>query len=373
MEHTACGKQIAEGKPQGNPELVKSDMGTIEPLGFTQEGSYYYGYSKKNNNIYTAELDPKSGEILSQPKKTITRFEGYNQAPSYSPDGKFLAYISRRFPLTIFPDYTMAKVGGNVLCIKNIGTGEEREIIPGLNRFRSPRWSSDGHSVFVIDMNNSGSKQIDIQTGNVTSVLFDDNLGPQPTERSHNGKTIYYVLRDRKTNISKIIVKNLENGTEKEIYRIKGSIHIRLSPDDKWLAIQAFYTENVLVPDKIPSLIVVPSAGGESRELCRFEDGIDIRAGAPFTWTPDGKYILYSMKSPKKEIKKWDLYRIPAKGGEPEKLGMEMSGFLMNLSIHPDGRHIAFSITEESNAELWVMENFLPKEEMITQNEQLNT
>jgi Tol biopolymer transport system component len=334
--------RIAEGKPQGNPELVKSDMGTIEPLGFTQEGSYYYGYSKKNNNMYGAELDPQSGEILSQPKKTITRFEGYNQAPSYSPDGKYLAYISRRFPLTIFPDYTMAKVGGNVLCIKNIGTGEEREIIPGLNRFRSPRWSSDGRSVFVIDMNNNGSKQIDIHTGNVTSVLFDDNLGPQPTERSHDGKTIYYVHHDKRAKVYQILVRNLESGTQKEIYRSDGGLHIRLSPDGQWLAIQ----ENYLgMANKLPTLNIMPSAGGEPRVLYRFEDGIDIRAGAPFTWTTDGKYILYTMKSPKKEIKKWDLYRIPAKGGEPEKLGMEMSGFLMNLSIHPDGRHITFSVT----------------------------
>ena len=100
------------------------------------------------------------------------------------------------------------------------------------------------------------------------------------------------------------------------------------------------------VPNIIPSLSIIPSAGGEPRELCRFEDGIDIEAGALFTSTPDGKYILYSMKSPKKEIKKWDLDRIPAKGGEPEKLGMEMSGFITNLSIHPNGRNIAFSITE---------------------------
>ncbi len=349
-------QQIAEGKPLGNPELVKSGMGSIKPLGFTKGGSFYYGYSQKNNNIYNAELDPETGEILTLPKRIITRFEGYNQAPSYSPDGKYLAYISRRFPLTILPDYSLAKIGGNVLCIKDFETGKEREIFPDF-KFRSPYWSSDGRSVFVIDMNNSGSKQIDIQTGNVTSVLHDDNIGPQPTERSHDGKTIYYALNN------KIIVRNLENGSEKEIYRSKGGLHIRLSPDGKWLAIQDSYMENFLrLTKKTPSLLIIPSAGGEPRELCRFEDGIDIEAGAPFTWTPDGKYILYSMKSPKKENEKWDLYRIPANGGIPEKLGIEMSGFALNLSVHPDGRHIAFSLTEQSNANIWVMENFLPKE-----------
>ena len=361
--------QIAEGKPQGNAKLIKANMGAIEPLGFTRGGSYYYGYSQNNNNMYTAELDPETGKILAQPEKIITRFEGYNQTPVYSPDGKYLAYISKRFPLTIFPDYTIGKLGGNVLCVNSLETGKEREYFPDLERFANPRWSPDGNSVIVMERNKSGSNQIDIQTGNVTPVLFDDNIGPQPTECCHDGNTIFYVLRDRKTNISKIIVKNLKESTEKEIYRINGSIHIRLSPNGKWLAIQSYYTVNVLVQDKIPSLIVMPSAGGEPRILCKFEEGIDIRAGAPYTWTPDGKYILYTMKSQKKENEKWDLYRIPVKGGESEKLGMEMSGFITNLSFHPDGRHIAFSITEKSNSEVWMMENFLPLEKLQTKNE----
>jgi Tol biopolymer transport system component len=213
-------------------------------------------------------------------------------------------------------------------------------------------------------MNNSGSKQIDIQTGNVTQVLHDDNIGPQPTFRSHDGKTIYYVLDDTKAKIHKIVVRNLESGSEKEIYRSDGGLHIRLSPDGKWIAIQDSYMESSLgMTKKTPSLLIIPSAGGEPQELIRFEDGIDIFAGAPFTWTPDGKYILYSMKSQKKENEKWDLYRIPANGGTPEKPGMEMRGIALNLCVHPDGRQIAFSLTEQSNASIWVMENFLPETE----------
>ena len=138
---------------------------------------------------------------------------------------------------------------------------------------------------------------------------------------------------DRKTNIYKIIAKNLKENTEKEIYRSNGSIHIRLSPDGKWLAIQAYYTENDLVPDKIPSLSIIPSAGGEPRVLCRFEEGIDIHAGAPFTWTADGKHILFTVKTTQNDDKKGELYRIPAEGGEPEKLGLEINGFIIITDV----------------------------------------
>ena len=100
----------------------------------------------------------------------------------------------------------------------------------------------------------------------------------------------------------------------------------------------------------------MPVTGGEPRELCRFEKGELIFS---ITWTVDGKYILFAIKGPRQD--KWDLCRIPAKGGELEKLGLEMIG-IRDLSFHPDGRHIVFfshGSTVKPN-EVWVMENFLP-------------
>ena len=349
--------QVAEGKPQGNPKLVKSSMGPIEPLGFAQKGSFYYGISQKGNNIYIAELDPETGEILAPPKRAITRFEGHNQTPDYSPDGKYLAYISRRFPLTIFPGSTN---GGNVLCIKSLETGKEREILPALNRFGWPRWSPDGRSVLVVDWNPNnqmGIYQIDTQTGNVTPVVPTEDRGLFAHEWSRDGKTIFYGRRDRKAKIYQILVRDLESGTEKQLYRSDDPLNISLSPDGQWLAL-------LIGSKKKPCLKIMPAAGGEPRELCRFEEEEGIKlgiVGAVITWTADGKYILFAMKNTKKDDPKWELCRIPAEGGEPEKLGLEMSGSFFNLSVHPDGRHIAFSSLEQSSAEIWVMENFLPE------------
>jgi Tol biopolymer transport system component len=348
--------QIAEGKPQGMPKLVKSSIGPIKPLGFTRKGSFYYGISEKKNNIYITELNPETGEILALPNRVITHFEGYNQTPDYSPDGKYLAYISRRFPLTIMPDYTIGRIWGNVLCIKSTETGKEREIHPDLDRFCFPRWSPDGHSVIV--MNSGGYYRIDTQTGKVTPILQpDDNIGLSEYTHSHEEKAIFYVRRDIKAKIFQIIVRDLESGTEKEIYRSDDHLNISLSPDGQWLAIQAHF----FMSEKKPCLNVIPSVGGESRELYRFEEGFDIWAGAPMTWTADGKYILFTMKTNQKDDTKAQLYRIPAEGGEPEKLGLELSGFILNLSAHPDGRRIAFSSSEDPIAEIWVTENFLPE------------
>ena len=40
---------VANGKPKGLPELIKPDLGAIEPLGFTRSGSFYYGIEKRQN------------------------------------------------------------------------------------------------------------------------------------------------------------------------------------------------------------------------------------------------------------------------------------------------------------------------------------
>ncbi len=136
-----------------------------------------------------------------------------------------------------------------------------------------------------------------------------------------------------------------------------GPLKISLSPDGQWLAIQAHF----FMSEKKPRLNIIQSAGGKSRELFRFEEGIDMHAGAPFTWTADGKYILFTVKTTQNDDKKGELYRIPAEGGEPEKLGLEINGFIINLSAHPNGRHIAFSSSEHPVAEIWVMENLLPE------------
>ena len=56
------------------------------------------------------------------------------------------------------------------------------------------------------------------------------------------------------------------------------------------------------------------------------------------------------------------LGSVPAKGGEPEKLDIEMWGFY-NLTIHHGGTRLAFSSKGPTLREpdLWMMENFLPR------------
>ena len=101
--------------------------------------------------------------------------------------------------------------------------------------------------------------------------------------------------------------------------------------------------------------MILPIAGGSPRELLRVQPPEHIQ---PFSvdWTRDGQYLLFA-KGKGSVQQSASLWRIPAKGGEPQPLGLTMKG-LYGLRVHPDGRQIAFA-AGEGKFEVWVMENFL--------------
>ncbi|MDA1094774.1 MAG: hypothetical protein O3A25_16105 [Acidobacteria bacterium] len=68
-------------------------------------------------------------------------------------------------------------------------------------------------------------------------------------------------------------------------------------------------------------------------------------------WTPGGTHLLFASGG--------GLWRVPAAGGQAQRLGLRTVTSGTTLSIHPDGRRIAFTGGEQVQ-EIWVMENFLP-------------
>jgi Tol biopolymer transport system component len=338
--------QFSDGKVQGTPKLVKANIGQVcYPMGFTQKGSFCYGIIDYTNDIYFAELDPETGKMLALPKKASARFEGSLSQPEYSPDGKYIAYISEH-PIA--------------LSIHSLETGKMQEFPSKLLRnMGSLRWSPDGRSILVGGWNWKGKKgiwRIDTQSGIFTLIVPPANDTESfyfltTHEWSRDGKAIFLGRLSNKQTF--IMLREIESGTEKELYRGSGFLSLSCSPDGKWLAIMNRGMGGVLG--------IMPAAGGELRELYRFKEE-DLINFVPLRWTPDGKYILFEIIQPGQ--KKSSLWRIPMEGGEPQKLGLE-SDSPIYASFHPDGRHIVFSSrgsTTGENSGIWVMENFLPEE-----------
>jgi hypothetical protein len=52
-------------KPQGTPELIKKDLGAVTSMGITRQGSLYYALSTSTRDVYTAEINPETGAMIT--------------------------------------------------------------------------------------------------------------------------------------------------------------------------------------------------------------------------------------------------------------------------------------------------------------------
>jgi Tol biopolymer transport system component len=73
-------------------------------------------------------------------------------------------------------------------------------------------------------------------------------------------------------------------------------------------------------------------------------------------WAPDGQGVLF-VKQPDSRVAKMELWLAPLEGGQPRKLDLTAPN-LRDLSVHPDGRRIAYTAGSDRSA-VWVLENFL--------------
>ena len=220
------------------------------------------------SNVYVAEYDPQKGNITGKPVLAVKHYEGSNAALNWSPDGRYLACVSRRPGV------------GRVFLIHSVETGQVRELSPDVRDFhlRSLRWSADGRSLLGAGQTKDvswGLLKIDADTGEVTSIV--EGPGLFNPNSSADGKVVFYVRRALEG--WRIIRRDLTTNGEKELFRatvgqpgvtVGGILGLILSPDGKQLAFQ----------DVDAGMLKVLSVeGGQPRGLVKLFQGR--RAQAP--------------------------------------------------------------------------------------------
>ena len=346
--------RVADGKPQGSPELVKPDIGQAIPIGFTRSGSFYYGLAIGGSDLYTAEFDPATGRVVTQPQIATHRFVGSNSSPAWSTDGQYLAYISQNRPW-------FAAHRPEVISIRSLKTGEERDLSSKLSFIWGPlRWSPDGRSILVSGKDRKlrhGLFLVDAQTSDVTPILWWEDSEISKPAWFPDGKRLLYSRGESGTRAESILVRDLGTGREKELYRSAIGVKIddiALSPDGQQVALTMLEKET-----RSSVLKVLPVAEGEASELVRSKEP-EMIVGDSLSWSSDSRYIVFGKGRAIGQVRKTQLLAISSRGGEPHALGLAMDS-VREVSFHPDGHHLAFATSAGNDkVEVWVMENFLP-------------
>jgi Tol biopolymer transport system component len=316
-----------------------------------RDGSFYYADVKEATDIYEARIDFSSGKVLTPPAKAVQRFEGSNQNPAYSPDGRSLAFVSKRGQM-VFPTNR-----GNALCIQPLSGGSERVFFEefrglGVRYIAGGRWAPDSRSILVAGWGSkNGIYSVDVETGKIElAVELPTGVRLRDQEWARDGRGFFYVRQDRSKNSCQILYRDLKTGNERQLYLGPAGEDyvIATSPDGRWLSFMNRGANGVLR--------TMPTNGGTPRETYRFGQRTCLRS----EWTPDSKSMLFACRQPGKSS--WILCRLPAEGGTIQELGLEanISG---KVSLHPDGQRVVFTVQQaaDSARDVYVMSHFLPK------------
>ncbi len=328
---------FAEGKPQAAPKLVKSDIGSSWSLGVSTSGALYVFKGGHATYVQVAPIDLNAGKLLPAPAGAFQRFIGSGGGPDWSADGKYLAYRS------------CGPAAPCTLAIGSIETGQVRELHPKMAYLGAPRWSPDGRS-FTTDgtdlKGRRGMYRIDAQTGDISSVMVP---GPVAIAQWGAGEKKIYYRRD-----GGIVERDSTSGEEREMFRRRSdgnSISIVVSPDGRYIA-------SVEYASKTSTLLLIPIAGGEPRELLRVSspEGLD---GYRLIWTPDNRAVILTKQLTADRDRK-ELWLVPVTGGQSRKLDIDVDNWV-GFRLDPDGRRIAFvAEAGKLGSEIWALENFLP-------------
>ena len=161
--------RVESGEPVGEPRLVKRGLGRALPMAFTSDGRLFYGLRAGRTDVYLGSFDASSGALVGSVRPLPSRFAGANRSPEWSPDGRFLAYLSRVGTENYGQEH-------RAVTVRDVASGRETVHAPRLTFIERLRWSPDGGSVLLSGgdaQGRSGLFVMDLGTGEATQAVVE--------------------------------------------------------------------------------------------------------------------------------------------------------------------------------------------------------
>jgi Tol biopolymer transport system component len=338
------GVPMANGQPQGQATLLKSDIASSWSLGVTKAGTMYVWKQASPRFVQASSINLATGAISSGPP-LFHRFIASRGRPAWSADGRQLAYQS------------CDPLGGGpcTLWIRSMDTGELRELKVPLGYFFFLRWSPNGRELLTrgrdVKGRNAGLYRIDARTGAAVRLgagPFPGNVLPEWTA---DGTAVTYRRG------SSVIERHLASRAEREIATLPDNAgRTTVSPDGQRIAYLVSSG-----PSGTGELFVVPVSGGTPRSV--FRPAAPGRLSNPMRleWTADGKALVVVVR--RDESDPGAIWLVPVDGGTPRRLNIDTSRWTMQDGFHFDatGTQVVFvAASGDPGLEIRALENFLP-------------
>ena len=240
--------------------------------------------------------------------------------PAVSHDGRFAAVVATQ------PAYDPAQQSADLWLLPTDGKGAPRQLTFSKAAEAGPVFSPDGSQLaFTVQREGDAAPQVyvlDLRQGGEPRRVTSISTGARTPQFSPDGAKLLFVstVFPGTMNDADNVRIAAERKARKDNVRVYTGFPIRNW--DRWL------------DDRQQRLFVVPVAGGEAKDMLatsalvkepgfggRFtETGEEIDA----TWTPDGEAVVFSATINRHRAAfantHTDLYRVPATGGEAERL-----------------------------------------------------
>ena len=269
---------------------------------------------------------------------------GKDSAPSWSPDGKTLAFLSGRDGTSQV--YVISMEGGEAKKLTTLSTGADLF-----------KWSPDGKSiaftsgVYVDCKDDACNKQRDEEKEkSKVKAHVAEHLLYRHWDHWSEGKRSHIFIQPAEGTTA---ARDLTAGADYDVPPDErgGSADINFSPDSKEICYTAV-TDKMEAISTNADLFVVQVAGGESKRITT-NQGFD---GNP-VYSPDGKYIAYhAQMTAGYEADRWQVMLYNRETGQSESISANFDRSANDLAWSQDSKTIYFLAENETLQPIYAIE-----------------